>query len=1173
MPWTAADIEKLMKDTQGKWTAEAVENLVSDIRAGNTVNINDPINRLTPLERDRAEQARRAKLGTSQTVTPEPIINVVEEPAEQKPSFWQSVGGALKSIITDPLGSVVKGAAKVDEALASSDNMIARNIDAGLARTSQNILYSLPGGYDSQSGAALQIRENAERALPRGDDNIIGQVIQTIPQVAGTLYTSAATGGGKVLPFLYSLGQAYGGAYGQARDVGVSHEQARNAALIQAIPQAAIEVSGGIENLLGQQAGQGLLRSIGRAALEEALEEVAQYPFEGLSQKLTYAPETPVFSVNEQAIINPVQMAQNAAVGGLAGGLFGGAIRGANAVQNIRLPAQIEPEIKPSTPTNMNLSLPEMRTDIPPRPAPQTETVSQQTTVAAEAETTPTTTITPETTQQAQQQAAPTTEAPQQARIFSEEPTGTIPEGMRERGFSRNIRTDAAMNDTIRQSFDENPLTYDPLTNKETLQKAQEIFNKGQAEAEADFYKSIGKDSFRPEDIPLAKMLAQQAIEQGDIAKARQILSDAAERLTLAGRTAQAAKILRQADPESFLMTADKLIKRINDEGSQIYRKKWKDVELTPEEIQAIRNLPRGNEDAYERLWEQIGERIAKELPSSGIEKFNTWRRMAMLLNPKTHIRNIGGNIIMSGMRKAADTIGAALQSVFVPEGQRTQAVGWSFNKDIVAKVNENWDAVKKDLLGESRWEVGNLKSLNREKRIFNKGQVTQIAETVLGRQFDRGFLQWLNDLSLKTLNLEDNIFTERAYKDALGQYLQANNLTEVTSEAVEYAKRRALEATFKQFNELAATIDRWKQKPIVGFFVEGAMPFTKTPANIVMRGIEYSPGGLFKALYDAKAGKGAAVIIEDLSKGLTGSVIMAIGFWLASMGWAKVAKNRSPKVEALYQELGDQRYAINTPLGSYTFDWAQPFSIPFAMGVAAQEALRDRKDGDTIIQAVIDGLAAGGDTIFNMTMLQNVREILGSYGSPTEKIMGIPIDYLEQAIFSVFGQTARTIDPIRRSTYDPNPIQQWLNSIQARLPGLSQNLQPALNIWGEEQMQGGAFQQFINPGYYRARSNDPVTNELVRLYEAEQDTDILPKVAPKSFTDKGKEYRLSAEQVTEFQRIMGQENRQDIARLISSAEYQRLTDEQRIKRIKKIVDSNYETTKKAIINAIKATR
>ena len=1070
-------------------------------------------------------------------------MGYVKKP-EPKPTLLQTIG----NIISDPLGSVVRGAEKIDEALAKSDNVFARNIAASLGDVSSNLLNAIPGGYDSQSGPAIQIREDAAKAQARGDNTVLGQVIRTIPQTAGALYTSFATGGGKVLPFLWSLGQSYGGAYKEARDQGVDDATAKKAALIQAVPQAAIEVTGGLENIIGKSAGKGLLRTFGRAALEESLEEVFQYPFEGLSKKATYAPETPWFSTKEEAVINPIDMGRNALIGGIAGGLFGGAVgiatqginlSGSNNISNILSQESVKP----------GGAGPAIQTQ-PTAQAQQTQPTTQN--------------------QQAQQQTAPTTEAPQQARIFSEEPTGTIPEGMRERGFSRNIRTDEAMPDDIRQMFDEEPLAYKQISNQATLAKAEKIMEQGEEAATAEFYRSIGAKEFKPETVPLAKMLAKQANEAGNVAKAREILSATAERLTEAGQFSQAAKILREADPETFLMTMDKQLKKLNEQGRKKYGKKGKDVDLTSEEIEAIKNIPKGDQQAYDGVWEQIGNRISKELHSSGMEKFNAWRRMAMLLNPRTHIRNVGGNVIMMGMRKAADTIGAALQKAFVPAGQRTQSVGWSFNKDIVAKVNENWDTVKKDILGESRWEIGDINAINREKRIFKKGLLTRAAEAVMGREFDRGFLQWLNDVSLKTLNLEDNIFAKRAYKDALGQYLHANNLDVVTDEAVEYATRRALEATFKQANMLADFINKAKNVPVAGFFVEGAIPFTQTPANIVMRGIEYSPGGIIKALYDIKAGKTAATVIEDLSKGLTGSAIMALGFWLSSIGWAKVNRKRSDKAEALYQELGDQRYAINTPLGSYTFDWAQPFSIPFAMGIAAQEAIRDRKDGDTIIQAVIDGIAAGGDTIFNMTMLQNIREILGSYGSPTEKIMGIPIDYLEQAIASVLGQTARTIDPVRRSTYDPNSIGQWWRGIRARIPGLSQTLEPALNIWGQEQSQGGALQQFISPGYFRARSDDPVTNEMARLYESVNDTSILPKTAPNSFTKDKVEYKLSAQQKTEFARIMGQNNYNDLARLFTSSEYKELTDEQRAKRVKSIVESNYDEAKGIIIGGAK---
>ena len=55
------------------------------------------------------------------------------------------------------------------------------------------------------------------------------------------------------------------------------------------------------------------------------------------------------------------------------------------------------------------------------------------------------------------------------------------------------------------------------------------------------------------------------------------------------------------------------------------------------------------------------------------------------------------------------------------------------------------------------------------------------------------------------------------------------------------------------------------------------------------------------------------------------------------------------------------------------------------------------------------------------MTMLQNVKRILGGAGSTSEAILGLPWNYVQQAWPAVFGQAARTIDDTRRSTYDPN--------------------------------------------------------------------------------------------------------------------------------------------------------
>ncbi|NLI59383.1 MAG: hypothetical protein GX387_12910, partial [Clostridium sp.] len=733
-----------------------------------------------------------------------------------------------------------------------------------------------------------------------------------------------------------------------------------------------------------------------------------------------------------------------------------------------------------------------------------------------------------------------------QARIFGEP---EIPKGQRERGVSRNIRTDINSPEGLRVSFEQEPLSYTQKSNIETLSRAEQIMSEGYETARAKLDEML--DRMDTEAAPLAVMLAREAWTKGDKKGSRQIVAHAAEKAIQAGRFGQAFRILRDTDPASLLMSMQNQIKKLNEDGRKQYGKRWTDIELTDTETELIMNTPLESEAELQELQQIIGKRIANDLPSDIMEKFNAWRRVAMLFNPKTHIRNIGGNVLMSGLQRTSDIVATGLEKVFVPKEQRTKALFWRGDENLVQKVNDSWNANKSKLTQESRYDIASLKALGFDKRIFQSD-----------------ILQALNDITMKGLNLGDIPFVEAAYKNSLGQFMKARGLAEVTPEAELYATRRAFEATFKETNEMASILNRLKQKPVVGTLVEGAIPFTKTPANITMRAIDYSPGGLLKALYDVKAGKPAAQVIEDVSKGLTGTALMALGMWLQKIGWARVERSRSEKAEGLYRELGEQTNSIITPYGSYTFDWAQPFAVPLAMGIAIMETISKRKDGESLANALLEGLYAGGDTIFNMTMLKNIKDIFGSGGSPTKKIFSIPVAYIEQFIPSISGQVARTIDPIRRSTYDPDPMKQEWKRIKSRIPFASKTLEPMLNVWGEEQRQGGILEQFISPGYFATPTDNHVTLEVARLYDAFKDTDMLPKVAPAKFSSDKVEYVLSAEQRTQFQRDMGQDNYNDIARLISTAEYKRMTDAQKVKKIKKIVNDNYEDAKEDIIKA-----
>jgi hypothetical protein len=71
-------------------------------------------------------------------------------------------------------------------------------------------------------------------------------------------------------------------------------------------------------------------------------------------------------------------------------------------------------------------------------------------------------------------------------------------------------------------------------------------------------------------------MLARQAVENGNMDTAREIISETAKNLTYAGQYTQAARLLRDADPETLLLSMTKHLNRLNKEGAEIYGKNGK---------------------------------------------------------------------------------------------------------------------------------------------------------------------------------------------------------------------------------------------------------------------------------------------------------------------------------------------------------------------------------------------------------------------------------------------------------------------------------------------------------------------------------------------------------------------------------------------------------------------
>lgn len=719
---------------------------------------------------------------------------------------------------------------------------------------------------------------------------------------------------------------------------------------------------------------------------------------------------------------------------------------------------------------------------------------------------------------------------------------------IRERGFSTNEQTNINSNKTLQENLASDKLNYMQLENKSTYEKAKQIYDKGYDES-LDYFNSI--DKYEPHDVPLAHMIANEASKRGDIETARNVIVKISEKLTEAGQFGQAGIIMRRSDPATYYRYITNNINKLNREGLKRYGNKWNDLKMSPETEREIFNLEIIDEASMNRIMQNTNRDLVAQMPSDAWEKWDTWRRMSMLLNPKTHIRNIVGNGFMAGLRKTSDTLGMIMEKAFVKQGERTKSFLWSRDKNLVQKVADDWSNVKEDLMSNNKYGLETIGGLNQEKRIFKTE-----------------FLEKWNKRSSDWLNKEDEFFMGRAYRDALGQYMKANNLSTITDMARTYASRRALEATFRQTNELANYIIKAKKMKYAGKPIDAMMPFTKTPLNIAKSGLDYSPVGIIKTLFDVR--KSPQEAIETLSKGLTGTSLMGLGYFLGSMGWARANMEKSKNASELTELTGEQPYSILTPLGSYTFDWNQPSSIPLTIGVTLAEQLSKNLDPTKEIdltKAISKSLSSAGDSFFNMTVLKNIKDILGgSYGSITEALASLPADYIEQGIPSIIGQVSRSIDDKKRNTYDENPLKMSLNNAMNKTL-LSVFLPEKVDVLGETKKQPSWWQQFVSPGTYKETNNDPLINELDRLYESTKKTNFLPKFVNRSFTFDKREIWLKPDEIENFQRKMGEMNKEKMDKVINSDKYiNAKSDELKSKLLNKVSEENYELVKRDIL-------
>jgi len=744
------------------------------------------------------------------------------------------------------------------------------------------------------------------------------------------------------------------------------------------------------------------------------------------------------------------------------------------------------------------------------------------------------------------------------------------------RGFAETVMADKSIAKEVREFAATQ--TYEPLTNKETLKTVSKIIKRGDSQAI-----SFAKTDTGVNGNATAMIMLRKLIDKGRFDEADDLIESVSPRFTKQGQEIQILSQFSKLKPEGAVRYAQRLIEKANEANPKLKLK------LTPENTKLITDSAKAIEGLVEGSREQqvaistLLKNIHQIVPPSIGQKISTIQTMSQLLNLKTPIRNVLGNTIFSGMENVSDTVGSGVDlvtSFFTGNRSKVLPSLKAQGKGLIRGAKEGLEDIKLgiDTSGgiRSQYEIPN--------QTFTKGILSK-AEKALG----------------VTLRVPDRASFTAAYEGSLNNQMRAAKITKATPEMIEIARADGMYRTFQDNSKLAQVFSGAKKLlnkigTPDGKFGLGdlILKYPKTPANILSRGLDYSPAGFVKGIYEATrpliTGKAfnQKSFVESISRSMVGSGVIAAAYILAKKGIVTGKAPNDYDVSATQQAGGGGNFKINVSAlkrmvtGDNTtqkagdkqvsYDWAQPTSLLFSIG--ADLALNG--EAKTSISDAID---TSTQTLTNQSLVKGLTNFAGDIkdkgvGTAVAKTaFGVPSSFTP----SILNQFASLFDKTGRSTYSPDKLEEAKNKVFSRIPGLRNTLEPSIDVFGQEKKNYESsglvriLDVMFNPAFVTTIRDNPAAQEVLDIYYRSGETKQAPRVADKTLTINGEKVPLSAKQYSDYQKIIGTKTQEVFDGLLQSKTFQDATDTQKAKIMSNALTDINAAAKKQL-NLTKAT-
>ena len=733
--------------------------------------------------------------------------------------------------------------------------------------------------------------------------------------------------------------------------------------------------------------------------------------------------------------------------------------------------------------------------------------------------------------------------------------------------------TPAEFSDALREDAALGKFSHIAYSDEEALKKANRTIEiDGWEQALANYKAEINSGRVSKDNTVMGIALYNNAVNSGDYATAMDIASLMVKNSTNTAQSLQAMRILNKLSPECRLYLAAKSIENIEEDLNERYKDNKADIHvdkiLYDEYAKALRQ---GDEDGIKTAWANIEQSVARQIDATWYEKLNNFRYLAMLGNPRTHVRNILGNALFTPVREVKNIIAYGIENMVdakIDGGiERSKAILNSSNatdKALIDYGKMDYEAVQDIILSGGKF-IDSYQGIDKSRTIY-KNKILEAARK--GNSY--------------ALDAEDAWFCKPAYVNALAKWYKANGISaeqlntgkvpeETIIKAQTIAIKEAQKATYRDTNKFSAWVSKLGKvdNKVASLLIEGILPFKKTPANILMRGLEYSPAGLIKSLAvgtkkvkaymegDVENGISPAQFIDDISAGLTGTALAGLGVLLASWGVLSGGDDDDKKQDKFDELSGSQSYALNIGGLSITLDWLAPESMPLFVGVEMYNSITGKKESSSVVGGIWSSLLSISTPVLELSMLQSFSDLISNIGYVKNaegmyKILSkTTADYISQYFPTLFGQAERTFEETQRETtyVDRNSaasteLQYMWGKIANKIPFYDFSQIPYIDAWGRTEETGNLFERmlnnFVNPAYVKKERPTEIDGELERLYDLGE-TSVYPSRA-KTNTKINGEY-LTAEEYVKYATVKGQTSYDLATKIINSSAYSRASD------------------------------